>query len=67
MTKNLIAYGTDVSPLALPSAAIGVWVPENVARKKSVVEKKNERIEEIIALEKEKDEEQTKEGRRKAR
>ena len=60
MTKNLIAYGTDVSPLALHVCGHRVWVPENVAKEETWLRERMRRIEEIIALEKEKDEEQTK-------
>ena len=42
MTKNLIAYGTDVSPLALHVCGHRVWVPEKCSERRDVVERKNE-------------------------
>ena len=56
MTNGLIAYGTDVSPLALHVCGHRVWVPENVDEEETWLRERMKKIEAIIADEKDADE-----------
>lgn len=56
MTNGLIAYGTDVSPLALHVCGHRVWVPENVDEEETWLRERMKKIEAIVADEKDADE-----------